>query len=261
MRLMKRLASRRVWATAVLLALSLSTQGAAALRLPLELSSFPIDQSIQGQPVRFLVSGDILLISEGDTAGAQLSILVDMSDLQPKMAPILQALGNRDDDCGDKLQLHTVTLTPDSPLAKVFIASHYENWGCIDLFGTTGKTRLVEQNASATIRLTPKIEGGQTITLQLEVTDVSADGLLKDLLKDNVLGPPLRKALIDALQSALGPPLRVSLPEALKAYKPIFDRVWFVDLGSGKLGLKTEGRLDLTAAQILSLLTGSSGAH
>lgn len=253
---MKGLSSRLLWRMAVLLTLLLSAHEVLAVRLPFELSSFPIDQNLHGQSVRFFVSGDILLSDESGTASAQLSILVDMSDLQPKIAPIVQALGNRDEECGDKLRLHTVALSPASPLAEIFIAGHYERWGCIHAFGGTGKTRLFEQSASAKIRLIPRIEEGQTIALQFEVTDLSADGLLRSFLEDNVLGPPLRKALIDALRPALGSPLRVSLPEALRGYRPVFNQVQFVDIGGGKLGLKVDGRLDLTADQIQELLTG-----
>lgn len=233
---------------------------AAALRLALQLSSFPVDQSLEGHTVRFLVSGDILLIEEGNTVSTQLSVLADMSDLQAKIAPIIQTLGNRDEECGGHLRLHTVNLAPLDPFAEVFVASHYESWKCVDFLGRrVMKTRLFEQSASARIRLTPQIEGGQTITLQSDVTDLSAGGLLSILLKDNVLGPPLRKSLVNAIRATLGPLLRISLPAHLQGFNPVFERVRFVDLGDAKLGLKAEGRLELSADQIRRLLTDLGG--
>ncbi|SRR6266545_1102116 len=184
-------------AALLLLSLLMAVPPAAALRLTLELSSFPVDQSLEGQTVRFVISGDILLIEEGETATTQLSVLADMSDLQAKIAPIVQRLGNRDDECGDQLRLHTVNLAPADPLAEIFIAGHYEKWVCVNLpFGGRAKTRLFEQSASAKIRLTPRIEGGQTITIASDVYDLDANGLFGGILKDNVLGPPLRDDLI-----------------------------------------------------------------
>jgi hypothetical protein len=254
---MKHAALKILGGTTLLLSLLLPARGAAALRLPLQLSSFSIDQNLQGQSVRFLVSGDILLLEEGDMAAAQLSVLVDMADLQAKIGAIVQSLGNRNDECGDRLRLHTVTIMPGEPVAEVVIAGHYEKWGCAYLFDKRAvMTRLVQQSASAKIRLNPQIEAGKTIVLQSEVIELSANGLLHALLRDGVLGPPLRKALIDVLRTALGPPLRINLPEALKGYDPSFERVRFVDLGGGKLGLKAEGRLNLSASQIREVLKG-----
>lgn len=242
------------WCSAFLLAFFASGNCAQAIQLSLQLTSLTIEQKMQGQIVQFVVSGDVLLNEESDTVTAQLSVLVDMADLQKKIAPIVQALGNRNDGCGDQLQLHTITLMPAEPLAEIDIDGHYEKWVCDKIFG---KNKLFEQNPSAKIHLTPQIEGSQTITLGFEVADLNVDGLLGSLLKDGTIGPPLKKGLLDALRPIFGPPLRVSLPEPFKGYDPVFDRVWFVALSGGKLGMRLEGRFNLSVSQIKNLMGGA----
>jgi len=141
------------------------------------------------------------------------------------------------------------------------IRGHYERWGCVDwpLGLGRAKTRLLEQNGSTIVALTPQIQDGQMISLNSEILSLEADGLLKSLLSDDVIGPPLRKLIVDAIQPALGRSLRVALPADLKGSNPVFTSARFVDLGEGKLGLRAEGRLGLSADKVREFFTGLRG--
>jgi hypothetical protein len=178
-----------------------------------------------------------------------------MADLQSKIGPIVQTAGNQNDECGDRVDLHSVILEPSGAAALLTIGVHYEKWDCRDVLWIPTKNRLFEQNGTLAIVLTPRIEGGQTIALSSEVVSVKADGLLGGLLGDALLGPPFRQLVVDAVQNALGPDLRVNLPENLASYHPVFTSVAFTAQGS-RLSLHGEGRLDMSAEQIRSFLAG-----
>jgi hypothetical protein len=241
---------------AVLCLLLAASYPAAALRLSLQLNGPAIEQELQGQHVKLPVSGHLVLIEEGGTASAELSAIVDLADLQSKIAPIVQATGSQHDECGDRIDVGSVTLEPAGSVARLTVDVHYEKWDCRDVLGISMKNRLFQQNGNIAIALTPRIEGGQTIALSAEVVAVNADdGLLRGLLGDALLGPSFRRLVVDALQGSLNPDLRVSLPGELASYHPVFTSVAFAGQG-GRLSLQAAGRLDLSAEQIRSFLAG-----
>ncbi|HXU33853.1 MAG TPA: hypothetical protein VN851_25055 [Thermoanaerobaculia bacterium] len=235
--------------------------GSAQVAIPLEIRADPVVEQIGGVPVTLGLSGRLRLTETPDGAVGELSIVVDLADLQAKILSVVRAQGNRAELCGDRLDLRAATLSPPAPSkpptprkigAGLYVAGRYEWYFCRpaigDLFNPGPPRLLFRQDGAARFELVPRI-GPQGIVLDTHVLGVAADGALEKVLDVRALGEFLRSRLTAALARALGPEsLRLALPRDLAELRPKFERVRFVDLGGGKLGLVTEGKLRIPLA-------------
>lgn len=251
---------------------ALAPAAPAQVAIPLEIHADPVVEEIGGVAVTLGLSGRIQLTEVPDGAVGALSITVDLGDLQAKIFQIVRAQGNRGELCGDRLDLRAATLSPPAPAkppaprkigAALYVAGRYEWFFCRPAFGELihpGPPRLMfRQDGAARFELVPRL-GADGIVLDSRVLGVAADGALERLLDIRALGEFLRRRLTQALARALGPEsLRLALPHDLAALHPKFERVRFVDLGRGRLGLIAEGRLRIPLAEF-ERLVGESRA-
>jgi hypothetical protein len=180
----------------------------------------------------------------------------DLSELQGALPGIVQASYDHDDDCDYKLRVHTVDLRPLGSSARVFAATHYENWVC----GPFGfKNRNFEQNGSASAKLTPFVNNNN-VGLSIELLDVDADGLLGGLLRNQIVGPWLMNSLRNVIPSSVSlVNVRAELPPELRRFRIDLTGVRFVDRGGGKLGLYCAARVQVSrqdAEAVFSALQG-----
>ncbi|MEP7012968.1 MAG: hypothetical protein ABJC13_21820 [Acidobacteriota bacterium] len=233
----------------------------AQVAIPLEIRADPVVEEIGGVPVRLALSGRIRLTETPDGAVGDLSIAVDLADLQAKILSVVRRQANRAELCGDRLDLRAATLSPPAPskppaprkiAAALYVAGRYEWYFCRPAVGdlwNPGPPRLLfRQDGAARFELVPRI-GPEGIVVDTHVLGVATDGALKRVLDIRALGEFLRSRLTAALSRALGPEnLRLALPHDLADLHPKFERVRFVDLGAGRLGLVTEGKLRIPLA-------------
>lgn len=252
--------------------LGIASVAAAQVRIPLEIRADPVVEEIGGLPVTLQISGHLRLIEVPDGAVGDLSITVDLADLQAKILKIVRAQANRSELCGDRLDLRAATLSPPAPTkapaprkigAALYVAGRYEWYFCRpavgDLFNPGPPRRLFRQDGAARFELVPRI-GEAGIVLETKVLGVGADGALGKVLDIRALGEFIRGRLTAALSRALGPEnLSLALPRDLAELRPKFERARFVDLGAGRLGLVAEGKLRIPLATF-ERLGGGGGA-
>jgi hypothetical protein len=249
---------------------AISRAASAQVAIPLEIRADPTVEQIGGVPVTLALSGQLRLTEIPDGAVGELSITVDLADLQAKILSVVRAQANRAELCGDRLDLRAATLSPPAPtrppaglkiVAALYVAGRYEWYFCRpaigDLFNPGPPRLLFRQDGAARFELVPRI-GPAGIVLDTNVIGVAADGALERVFDIRALGEFLRSRLTAALARALGPEsLRLALPRDLADLQPKFERVRFVDLGAGRLGLVTEGRLRIPLA-VFERLGGAS---
>lgn len=257
------------WAFAGLLVAA--PAGLYAAAIPLQIQADPIVENIGGVAVTLVLSGRLRLTEVPDGAVGELSITVDLVDLQAKILKVVRAQANRAELCGDRLDLRAATLSPPAPskppaggktAAALYVAGRYEWYFCRPAVGdlwNPGPPRLLfRQDGAARFELVPRV-GAQGIVLDAQVLGVAADGALERVLDVRALGEFLRGRLTAALARALDPEsLRLALPRELAELKPKFERARFVDLGAGKLGLTAEGKLRIPMA-VFERLGGGAG--
>jgi hypothetical protein len=127
------------------------------------------------------------------------------------------------------------------------------------LFGVNaGKTRLFEQNGDVTVRVRPHIVGDE-VHLLPTLEQVTADGLLGDILDSDVFGPWIWNSLDKIIPSSLKiATLRDLYPAVLTPYRPRIYAVRFTDLGGGRLGLSATAVVRVStqrASELFQLLS------
>jgi hypothetical protein len=251
--------------------LFLARAASAQIAIPLEIRADPIVEEIGGVPVTLGLSGKLRLTEMPEGAVGDLSLTVDLADLQAKILKVARAQANRAELCGERLDLRAASLSPPAPskpgagqkiTAALYVAGRYEWYFCRpavgDLFNPGPPRLLFRQDGAARFELVPLI-GAEGIVLDTNVLGVAADGALERVLDIRSLGEFLRSRLTVALSRALGPDsLRLALPRDLAELRPKFERVRFVDLGGGRLGLIAEGKLRIPLA-VFERLGGGVG--
>jgi hypothetical protein len=233
------------------LIVSMAGRPSAAESIPLRIQPRTLTQTIEGTAVDFVVSGDVDLVVEEDVVRADIVATLALTDLQGKIALLLRARGEKHEECGDRISLHTIDLRPAGEAAELFVAGRYERWGCLGSL----KTRVLSQSGSAKLWLTPRLEDAERVGLASEIRELEADGLLGTLLADSFFGPTLRDELVALIRSALNTDqLSRAFPEELKPFHPVLDRAAFLDLGGGQLGLRVVGRLTGSTQELFDLI-------
>lgn len=204
----------------------------------------PVD--IGGQPVQVTLSGTAQVVRAMPGAagqpedGLRLNLLVDLTDLNAHLTDLLRERIHQDDRCGVRIDLQHAVLRPASPGAVLVADAHVESYVCAKAFGKKMSTRLLGGDATLEVRLTPRIEAGQTLKLDGEVVAIRATGALGDLLRSEPLGSKLREKLASSVANALHRTLerwKESLPPQARDVATI-DSARFTDLGPGRLGLE-----------------------
>jgi hypothetical protein len=218
--------------------------------IPLPFKTFSLRVPVESRQVELKVSGTASAVDKGDSLDVHADIVVDLADLRAQIGDIVRAKTNRNDDCGDRLDVHTVDLRATPPTASLTASAHYERWAC----GLGIKTRLLEQNGDLTLRLTPVVSG-DTVAMNVDLIEARGDGGVGALLRDAVLGP----WLIDEMRALFPKQLTVAnirdgLPTALRDIPATLDRVSITDGGNGRPAISGAMHLVVPADKVLALL-------
>ena len=225
----------------------------SSIRIPPVKTTVQVDR----QPITVTVSGILRDKGrQGDTEVFRLEMHADLADLQAHITGLLRAELNRDERCGERIDIQHATLEPRELASSLLVAQlHYERYGCAKAFGRQIVKRLVGGNGTVRVKLTPVVEQKRTVRLAAELGDIQADGSLGELLRSGSLGASLREKLQKSLTGAMqkGCNLNATLPAAVERVATIED-ARFVDGGGGRLavGLSGEARISGAQARLLA---------
>lgn len=194
----------------------------------------------------------------------------DLGDLQTKAPGMLQG-EKKNEECGDRLDVFDVSLTPAGRTARLCGQVRYERWHCTyakvpEFKGIkvtfknrqTSKTKVLSQSGRICSHLWPVVEAdGQTVRLDGDIGQVDLSGALgiisdalglEGLFKDRIRGG-LQKALAQA---------QATIPEEFSRFSPVLNDVSFIERSDGRLGLVAEAAVTVDQndlPELLSLLT------
>ena len=182
-------------------------------------------------------------------------LIADLSELQPEVTAILRSQLNRSPRCGDRLEIVQATLTPSDPAALVVANVHHERWIC----PSSSKENAMEvddSNGVVEITLTPFVEQNGALRLAGQISSVTADKSLHDLLRSGDLGVLLRDQIAAAILSPLqkAADLKAALPQVARE-SAILQKAQFQNAGADRLNLELEGQLNLSDEQLTQLAT------
>jgi hypothetical protein len=229
----------------LLLPLALCATAGCASDAVLAIPAWTTPVDIGGQPVQVTLSGSAQVVRGVPGAagqpdeGLRLNLLVDLTDLNAHLTDLLRERIHQDDRCGVRIDLQHAVLRPASPGANLVADAHVESFVCAKAFGKKMSTRLLGGDATIEVRLTPRIEEGQTLKMDGEVVAIRATGALGDLLRSEPLGSKLREKLASSVANALHRCLerwKESLPPQARDVATI-ESARFADPGPGRLGL------------------------
>jgi hypothetical protein len=226
-----------------------------AQKLTFKIPPVKTSVDIENQPVAIIASGTISQLSapRGENV-FKLEMMADLSDLQQNITMILRTALNREDRCGDHVDIQHATLTPQTPSSTVVSQLHFERWKCIKILGKERPNKLIGGNAVVEVKLTPEIDEARTLKLVPDVGRIEADGALGDLLRSGSLGNQLREKIRDSLLKAMqkGTNFKATLPPAVQDYATL-EKAEFKDAGTGNLNVVLQGRIQISDEQIKEL--------
>lgn len=253
---MKRVIGAKGWSVlAVFLAFGFLTVSLQAQKLTFKIPPVKTSIDIENQPTAITASGIISQVSapRGENL-FKLELLADLSEMQQNITMILRSALNREDRCGDHIDIQHATLTPANPASVVVAQLHFEHWKCVKILGKERPNKLIGGNGVIEVKLTPEIDDAKTLRLIPEVGRIEADGALGDLLRSGSLGNQLREKIRSSLLSAMqkGTNFEATLPPAVQDYATI-TKAQFIDAGTGNLNVVLNGRIQISDDQIKEL--------
>ena len=208
---------------------------------------------IKDQQVTIIASGLITMgAKERGLNMLSVQLTADLADLQQNFTALLASELDRDERCGDRIQIENAKLAPAEPAGLVVVQLHYERWACAKLLGKQEVKRLIGGNAVVQMTLTPSVGENHTeLRLAAELGPIEADGSLGELLRTGNLGKLLREKIQAAILSALqkGLDLGAILPPVLQGSVTIQD-ARFRDAGAGRLIVTLDGQVRITDDQL-----------
>jgi hypothetical protein len=212
--------------------------------------------NVKDQPITIVASGLIAVNSSGrETATFKLDLNADLSDVQQNATALLASQLDKDDNCGEQIQIQRATITPAAPASLAVVELHYERRTCIKALGKHASKKLVSGNAVIQVKLTPAVEQNNTeLKLVPEVGPIQADGSLGELLRSGSLGDMIREKIRNAILSAMskGTNLGATIPPAAQPYARI-ENAQFKDGGGGRLLVVLAGNVRITRQQAQEL--------
>ena len=240
---------------AIMLALGIFSLPVKAQRVSLKIPPVKTSVEIENQPVTITASANISQVRAPRGQNVfQLELLADLSDLQHNITMILRTALNREDRCGDHIDIQHATLSPREPASVVVSQLNFERWKCIRTFGKERPNKLIGGNGLIEVKFTPAVDQGTTLRLVPTVGRIEAEGALGELLRSGSLGDELREKIRDSLLHAIekGTDFKATLPPAVQDYV-VLESVQFKDAGGSDLDLNLKGRFQISDGQIQEL--------
>jgi hypothetical protein len=236
---------------------TLAGSDTAVLEIPPVKSSL----NVRGQPVTIISTGTITRASSAWGKDAyRVTVTADLSDLQHHVTELLAAQLNKDDKCGEFLEVQRATLVPTQPSALLTANVRYERTACAKAFGRQIAKKIVSGNGVVEVKLTPVVEANRTVRLAPEVGRIDADGSLGELLRSGTLGDRVREkieeSMVNSIQKAAN--LVGTLPASIQQRVSI-QQARFADAGSGRIAVVVTGDVRMTAQQEKSVEAALAG--
>ena len=250
------LSRRSLAAIVLILAVGAAPLFGSDKNLTLKIPPVKIPLHIKDQQITIVASGLITIAAkEHGVNNLGVELTADLADMQQNLTALLSAELDKDERCGDRIQIEDATLTPAEPASVAIVHLHYERWGCAKLLGKQEVKKLIGGNAVIQLKLTPSVaENHSEMRLAAELGPIEADGSLGELLRAGNLGELLRAKIQTAILSAMqkGLDLGAILPPVLQGSVAIQD-ARFRDGGSGRLIVTLKGQLHMTDEQLATL--------
>jgi hypothetical protein len=215
-----------------------------------------IPLNVKGQVVTIVASGVIAMVSTGrELTIFRLELDADLADVQQNLTALLSSQLDKDDPCGEHIEIQHAELTPHPPASIAVVQLRYERRACVKVFGKHEVKRLIGGNAVIELKLTPAVgENNTELKLLPEVGPIQADGSLGELLRSGPLGDLLREKIRNAILSAMekGTSLSATIPPVARNYTSV-QNARFKDGGSGRLMVVLDGEIRITKAQAQEL--------
>lgn len=219
--------------------------------LAFSLPSVKSTVDIAGQSISITASGAISRTSAADGHNLfGVRVVADLTDLQQNIADAFRSLLNRSPRCGERVEIHQVTLAARAPASLVVVPLHYERWICPRVLGSETLTELASGEGAIEIKLTISIEQNARLRLLSEIAHVDGNGLLRESLLSGPLGIELRDQITASLLPVIlkGSDLKATIPPAAQE-SAVLQKARFQDAGAGRLNLVIEGQLQLSDEQ------------
>jgi hypothetical protein len=219
--------------------------------LAFALASVKSTIDVAGQSISIPASGAVSRTSAADGHNLfGLRVVADLTDLQQNIADAFRSLLNRSPVCGERVEIHQVTLAPLAPASLVVVPLHYERWICPRVRGSETPTELASGEGAIDIKLTLSMEQNTGLRLLSEISRVGGSGLLRESLLSGPLGVELRDKITASLLPVIlkGADLKTTLPPAAQE-SAVLQKAQFQDAGAGRLNLVLEGQLQLSDEQ------------
>jgi hypothetical protein len=205
---------------------------------------------VEGREVKLDISGKAFGEDKGNALAVHADITASLADLRAQIAPILRAKVNRDDDCNEKREIRSADLIALPPVAQLSATAHYEKWVC----AVGIKSRLAQQNGDIRADLIPAVEG-DSIVIRIENVHVDADGVLGQLLKDDIFGPWLLNQLRALFPRTLTVGnIRDALPAALKDVPASLSNPAVIDIGNNTPAIRATLEMTIPAEKMGAIL-------
>jgi hypothetical protein len=250
------LSGRSLAAIVLVLAMMAAPLCGSDQNLTLKIPPVKVPLNIKDQQITIVASGLITIAAkEHGVNNLGVELTADLADMRQNLTALLGAELDKDERCGDRIQIEDATLTPAEPASVAVVHLHYERWGCAKLLGKQEVKKLIGGNAVIQLKLTPSVaENHSELRLAAELGPIEADGSLGELLRAGNLGELLRAKIQTAILSAMqkGLDLGAILPPVLRGSVTIQD-ARFRDAGSGRLIVTLDGQVQMTDEQLATL--------
>jgi hypothetical protein len=234
--------TRMIIAAFFLLALSgVSPAQDALTQSPTEgirIGPISLEETVQGVPLA-LQASTFLAVKEGDGDGRSLlsvRVVVDLSEFQSKIAPIIDTIPLPNDNCGhdgiDNLvaRIWGKEISNNGEVATLRLNGQVVAWTCISIFGAKIKTKTVSQSFEARIPFWLKAAGQQAVAAELGQPVIDLEGGLSDVSEEilKLVGVDINRHAKDILDRAIKPDLlTVSIPAQLRSFSPVLTQAQF----------------------------------
>jgi hypothetical protein len=217
----------------------------------------PVKNSINfsDQPIVITTSGTISReLAEGGQSGFKVELTADLSDLQENITDVLRSQLNKGERCGERIVIHSATLTPLSPASLAVAQLHFERWACTTQFGRETNNEMAEGNGMIEVKLTPAVGDDGALRLVGEIGRINVEGLVGEMLRSGSLGDELRDKIAEAVLSAVrqGGDFKATLPPAAQGNTTL-RHAQFQGTGSGRLIVALEGEIRVSNEKATAL--------
>ena len=215
----------------------------------------PLKNSLKfaNQAIAITTSG---VISQGKAEGGQnmfaLEVTEDLSDLQQNATEVLRAQLDQYDRCGERIEIHDATLTPQAPASLVAVQLHYERWSC--LHGSFNE--MAEGNGTVEVKVSASVADDGRVRLVAEMGRIDVPGMVGEFLRSGFLGDSLRDKVTEALLTTInrGADFKTLLPPSAQGFTTLHG-ARFEGTGMGRLDVVLEGEIRVSDEKA-ALLTG-----